>query len=188
MEKTNNLNRYRYLVAKSSAKVNSTDNEKLISTNTTQTIIVVPFLDSIDVSHGLNDLSITKNQNGALSALGDNQIGIFDCDLPYSIIFGMVDNDKVKMLYAENVLNDSTIVQIPFFEIDINYTRKIQLLNYILYTKGFLGKLQYMINNSDKVLPETEPLFLAPNRYQEVYNNGCTEQPIINNSAYFTYS
>ena len=190
-KQTNNLNRYRYIVAKSSAKV-TTSNSELLPTNTTQTIIVIPFFEGNNTSHWLNDINITANQNGALNALGDNQIGVFDCDLPYSILYGLSTNAEsashVKFLHATNILSDGTTAQIPFFEIDLNYTPLIKLLSFVLYEKGFLGRLQYLINNSDKLLPETEPLFLAPNRYIETYNNGTNQTPLNTTTALFHFS
>ena len=158
----NDLNRYRYMVCKSSAKV-KTDTDGSTPNNTTQTIIIIPFLDE-NVSHYINDIDITAKQTAALAPMGENSIGVFDCVLPYSTFFGIsqTNSSKCKLLYATNSLIGGSTGNIPFFELSMNFAKKLKIIDYLEYDNGFYGKLKYMIQHFDKLLPSTEPYLIQP--------------------------
>lgn len=164
LKKASNTGRYRYVVLKSSS-LSNVNNNKITPINVKQTIIIVPIKDDNTLNQISNvDLSSTIQNKIVLSE--SNFIGIFECDLPYSYLYGLhlKDSENIKFL------QDSSNVY--YFELPLNYFNKNILINYLKYNKGFYGKLDYIFRNSYKVIPETEIVLLAPQYYREVYNNG----------------
>lgn len=192
LKQASNTGRYRYVVLKSSAFSN-VNNNKITPINVKQTIIVVPIKDDNTLNQ-ISNVNLSESIQNKIILSESNFIGIFECDLPYSYLYGLhlKDSENIKFL------QDSS--EIYYFELPLNYFNKNILINYLNYNKGFYGKLDYIFRNSYKVIPETEIVLLAPQYYREVYNNGSglisndlskfffrwsTEQPLIFN-LYFT--
>ena len=164
-----NTGRYRYIVLKSSA-LSKKVNDKIVPKYIKQTIIIVPIKDD-EVLNKINNVNFESQDTNGKIIIGDNFIGTFECDLPFSYLYGLsLKHSEIQFLQDDNEVN--------YFEVPINfYTREI-LISYAKYNKGFYGKLKYLFENFNKIIPETEIALLAPQYYRETYNNGSG---IVNN-------
>lgn len=159
-----NTGRYRYVVLKSSALVN-VNNQEIKPINVKQTIIIVPIKNDETLNNIINiDLEQTYQNKLILSET--NFIGAFECDLPFSYLYGLYlkDTENIEFLHDN--------YGVDYFEIPLNYYNKNVLINYQRYREGFFGKLDYILRNRNLVIPETEIALLAPQYYREVYDNG----------------
>ena len=179
-----NTGRYRYIVLKSSAL----NNQNIVPIKINQTIFIIPIKDD-DTLDKISNIDLTQQYMNKIILNESNFIGVFECDLPFSILYGLSLKDNKVLFKKDNY-------DVEYFEVPLNYYNKIILINYLNYNKGFYGKLKYLFQNTDKVIPETEIALLAPQYYREVYDNGSgnitndlskfifkwsTEQPLIFN-------
>lgn len=187
LETPNSRGRYLYFVAKSTAKM-TTSNSELVNQHTNQKFILIPFFaDSEEQTwKGLNDFDVTKT-GSFLVPSGDNEIGIYECDIPYSIFYGYVATKQhgATMLYAKQPMSDSNYINIPFFEINNNAPMLLKIIDFDRYKNGFSGKFDYIVNNITMWVPDTEPAFLNPLFYKEQYKIGDSQ--IVVDASMFHY-
>ena len=164
LKNASNTGRYRYVVLKSSAFSN-VNNNKITPIKVKQTIFVVPIKDD-DTLNKISNVDLSSTIQNKIILSESNFIGIFECDLPYSYLYGLHLKDSENIKFTDDSSN------VYYFELPLNYFNKNILINYLRYDKGFYGKLDYLFKHSYKVIPETEIVLLAPQYYREVYNNG----------------
>lgn len=174
----NDKNRFSYIVCKSSALQKTSNSLDVKDKGAKETKLIIPlFSDSIDkIYDALLNIDFTTTQDNSINPFGgDNFIGAFECDIPYSMWVGesLKDNSPVKLKYAINnathniVGTETKSYEICFFEIPLNFAPKWTIIKYDDYTQGLDGKLKNIINNLDKVSIDTEPTLLNPAYYQE---------------------
>lgn len=202
--------RFCYIIAKSSA-LRQINNSQDTSSNTTQDILIIPCPKSnaSEILHALNDIGITIQQDSCIIIGQSNTIASKLSEVSFLLLFDWYtkNTDKSKFLFAINKIDDNTSINIPFFTIPFNQPLLFKIFNYILTNsnEGIGKKIRDLINNLDKLIPESEPLMLNPNYYYEFYNNGLTNyalsfkdlnlefiegQPVDSNlflSAYFSF-
>ena len=202
--------RFCYIIAKSSA-LRQINNSQDTSSNTTQDILIIPCPKSnaSEILHALNDIGITIQQDSCIIIGQSNTIASKLSEVSFLLLFDWYtkNTDKSKFLFATNKIDNNTSINIPFFTIPFNQPLLFKIFNYILTNsnEGIGKKIRDLINNLDKLIPESEPLMLNPNYYYEFYNNGLTnyalsfkdlnlefieDQPVDSNlflSAYFSF-
>lgn len=164
LKEASNTGRYRYIILQSSA-LSIVNNNKITPIKVKQTIIVVPLVND-DILNKISNIDLTQSSNKKL-IIGNNFIGTFECDIPYSYLYGLYTKSEGKIIF------DKDQDDVWYFEIPINYYNKEILIDYRKYEYGFYGKLNYFFYNIDtKIIPETEIALLTPQYYREVYDNG----------------
>lgn len=209
LNKVNKNNRYRYLVAKASALIDNLNYDitwkdaQNIPTFSADAKIIIPIPDKMTLKMGeepkvpaymditnktllnaFNAFDIKQTNDLTVSPLGNNFIGSYECDIPYSVWYGLSlrEPDKVgfKFGYNKGVPYDEKTnntnngrldtVPIVFFIIDTNYAPRIKLINSTNDTNNTLtNKINHIIKNINQWVPETEPTLLTPLYYKEVY-------------------
>ena len=175
--------RFCYIIAKSSS-LRQINNSQNTSSNTTQDILIVPCPKSntSEILHALNDIGITIAQDSCIIIGQSNTISSKLVELSFLLLFDWhVKNTNIsKFLFATNKIDNNTSINIPFFTIPFNQPLLFKIFNYLLSNsnEGIGKKIRDLINNLDKLIPESEPLMLNPNYYYEFYNNGLTNYPI----------
>ena len=170
-------NYYYYIIAKSSCLRKVQDNKDL-SVKSSQKIVVIPIIPSLadEIYHSLFDISIVGTQDACLIVGTPNDTHM--SQLPYVCLWDYYKNNtsKVQFLYGVNKTNNNEDIKVPFFLMDYNLPILKKIFQYGAFTPtGLGGKIEYLLSNLDKLLPETEPLMLTPSYYYETYNNGINQ-------------
>lgn len=125
-----------------------------------------------------NEIQLTKLDVDFTNPAGNNFIGIYDRDIPYSVICskylnalrfarirlydrGDGNDDRIDKTYDDN------FIIIPFILVKINQAIDIKIYQYKQLSSSIFGKLINAIQNIDKWTPETEPFLLNPFFYRE---------------------
>lgn len=209
LNKINKNKRYRYLVAKASALIDNLNYDitwkdaQNTPTFSSDAKIIIPIPDKMTLKMGeepkvtdymditnktllnaFNAFDIKQTNDLTVSPLGNNFIGSYECDIPYSVWYGLSlrEPDKVafKFGYNKGVPTDEKTnnatngrldnVPIVFFIIDTNYAPRINLISYINNDNNTLtNKISNLIQNIKTWTPETELTLLTPLYYKEVY-------------------
>lgn len=210
LNQPNKNKRYRYLVAKASALIDNLNYDiswkdaQHNPTFSSDAKIIIPIPDKMTLKMGeepkvpaymditnktllnaFNAFDIKQTNDLTVSPLGNNFIGSYECDIPYSVWYGLSlrEPDKVGFKFGYNKgvpydektkqpINDLRIESVPivFFIIDTNYAPRIKLINPGNKKNNTLTtKINQIIENIYKWLPETEPTLLTPLYYKEVY-------------------
>lgn len=211
LNQPNKNKRYRYLVAKASALIDNLNYDitwqdaQHTPTFSADAKIIIPIPDKMTLKMGeepkvpaymditnktllnaFNAFDIKQTNDLTVSPLGNNFIGSYECDIPYSVWYGLSlrEPDKVGFKFGYNKgvpydektkqpTNDLRIESVPivFFIIDSNYAPRIKLINNSNDNNNntLTNKINHIIKNIDKWLPETEPTLLTPLYYKEVY-------------------
>lgn len=202
LNQVNNNKRFRYLVAKGSALIDNLNYDitwkdaQNTPTFSADAKIIIPIPDKMwthltqSKEHGLyitnktllnafNAFDIKQTNDLTVSPLGTNFIGSYECDIPYSVWYGLSlrEPDKVKFVFGYNkdVPNDEgkariPAVPIPFFMIDTNYAPRIKLISNTYNDNNTLtNKVNNLIQNIKTWTPETDITLLTPLYYKEVY-------------------
>lgn len=213
LNKLNKNNRYRYLVAKASALIDNLNYDitwkeaQNTPTFSSDAKIIIPIPDEMTLKMGedhkigkyktitnktllnaFNAFDIKQTNDLTVSPLGNNFIGSYECDIPYSVWYGLSirEPDKVRFKFGYNKgvpydektnktdksTNGRTENNVPivFFIIDTNYAPRIKLISNTYNDNNTLtNKINNLIQNIKVWTPETEPTLLTPLYYKEVY-------------------
>lgn len=176
--------RFCYIVAKSSSMRKIDNNQKNLSTNTSQKIMIIPLpvTHKAEILHALNDINITLEHDAAIIVGSSNTISSKLVELPYALLFDwyLKNQDKCQILYGVNRIDDTHSINIPFFLIDFNQPLLFKIFDYLLTNsnQGIGKRIRDMVNNLSKLIPTSEPLLLNSAYYYELYNNGLTQYSV----------